>query len=467
MILLLEAAAADAPDRAAVVTSPRASTYRDLLRDARCVAGALRRRGVTRFAMAEPDAAWVIRLLAGAALAGAEPCQFQPDTPAAELAAQAAALGHTVVVSRREDLPGAAEAEHLEVIPPQELVHPALAADGARVSAAFAAEQVQPIMIRTTGTTGLPKAARHDWRVLTQTVAGMRPAPGQRWLLAYGLHQFAGIQVLLHVVASQATLVAPFPRQPKDGLDAIVRDGVTCVSATPTFWRFLLTEARSRHVELPPLEQITLGGEASSADLLEELGRRFPSARVSQVYASTEFGSITSVRDGLPGIAVDALFSEVNPASNVRVTDGQLWVRAAAGMLGYADQAGPAAAPGAWRPTGDLVEIVDGRVLFRGRTSEVINVGGVNVHPLPVEDRIAALDSVAAARVFGRPSKLTGSIVAAEIVPTAGATADLERIRVEVKDAVGDLPKAWQPRHLSFVESIETRGGKTVRGTTR
>ena len=45
----------------------------------------------------------------------------------------------------------------------------------------------------------------------------MKPTGEQRWLLAYGPHQFAGVQVLLHVLACQATLVAPFPRQPKDG----------------------------------------------------------------------------------------------------------------------------------------------------------------------------------------------------------------------------------------------------------
>ncbi len=298
-------------------------------------------------------------------------------------------------------------------------------------------------------------------------MAGIQRAGDQRWLLAYGLHQFAGIQMVLHVTASQATLVAPFPRQPKDGLDALLTDGVTCVSSTPTFWRFLLTEARSRRVTLPPLEQVTLGGEASPPDLLDELRRTFPGARISQVYASTELGSITSVRDGLPGIAVEDLFGDTNPTSNVRVTDGELWVRAAAGMLGYAGQADAAAVPGEWRQTGDLVEIVEGRVLFRGRRSEVINVGGVKVHPLPVEERIAALDSVAAARVYGRPSKLTGFIVAAEIVPAGGAATDVERIRLEVKETVSDLPKAWQPRHLSFVEAIETKGGKTVRGTSR
>ncbi len=325
----------------------------------------------------------------------------------------------------------------------------------------------QRVMIRTTGTTGRPKAARHDWRVLAQTGAGLRPAPGRRWLLAYGPHQFAGIQVLLHVVASRATLVAPFPRRPKDCVDALVRDGVTCVSATPTFWRFLLAEARSRKVELPRLEQVTLGGEPSPADLLEELGSTFPGARVSQVYASTEFGSITSVKDGLPGIAVGALCGGSNPTSNVRVVDGELWVRPGAGMLGYAGGAADEPSPpaGEWRPTGDLVEIVGGRVLFRGRTSEVINVGGVKVHPLPVEDRITALDSVEGARVFGRPNPLTGAIVAVDIVPVGGpVAADVEKIRDEVTAAVADLPRAWHPRRIAVVEAIETRGGKTFRG---
>jgi acyl-coenzyme A synthetase/AMP-(fatty) acid ligase len=211
---------------------------------------------------------------------------------------------------------------------------------------------------------------------------------------------------------------------------------------------------------------VTLGGEASPADLLAELRATFPGARVSQVYASTEFGSITSVRDGLPGIAIDALFGESNPMSNVRVQDGELWVRAGAGMLGYADE--PTDDPslaGSWCPTGDLVEIVDGRVLFRGRTSDVINVGGVKVPPLPVENRITALEGVAMARVFGRPSPLTGSIVAVDIVPVDGpANADAEKIRKLIKVAVADLPRAWHPRSVTLVEAIETRGGKTVRG---
>jgi acyl-CoA synthetase (AMP-forming)/AMP-acid ligase II len=239
------------------------------------------------------------------------------------------------------------------------------------------------------------------------------------------------------------------------------------VSATPTFWRFLLAEAKSRKVQLPPLEQITLGGEASAGNLLDDIKALFPGARISQVYASTELGSVTSVRDGRPGLAVAALFSDSNPDSNLQVKDGELLVRPSAGMLGYADDTDQDPdADGGWLRTGDLVEIVGDRVHFRGRKSDVINVGGVKVDPLPVEDRITALDGVALARVFGRPNKLTGSIVAAEIVPADGLTeGDLDKIKLAVREAVADLPRAWHPRSVTFVDDIEVRGGKTVRGT--
>lgn len=453
MIDLLRRAADAAPLQTAVVTPEGSASYGELLEEAGRVGATLRGRDIGRFAVVEPDATWVIRLLAGAALVGSEPCQYQPDIDAAEFERQADALGHSVVVTRRDDL-----GEGRTVVRPGQLTEGDAAAVGEQ-------GEEQPLMIRTTGTTGPPKAARHDWRILGRTVRNRTPRPEQRWLLAYGPQQFAGIQVLLHVMASQATLIAPFPRQPRDGLDALLGEGVTCMSATPTYFRFLLAEARSRGAELPPLEQLTMGGEAIPPDLLDRVRQAFPDAKISQVYASTEFGSVMSVRDGEAGFSVDALYSESNPEAKVRIIDGALWVRADAGMLGYAgdeDSEGPGADAEGWRPTGDLVEIVGDRALFRGRDSEVINVGGVKVDPLPVENRIAGLSGVAVARVFGRSNPMTGAIVAAEIVP-AGEP-DEKSLRLEIKEALSDLPPAWHPRSVKFVDTVEMREAKTVRG---
>ena len=69
-----------------------------------------------------------------------------------------------------------------------------------------------------------------------------------------------------------------------------------------------------------------------SADHETGLRAALPDARISQVYASTEFGSIASVGDGRPGLSVASLWSEDNPDGLLRVVDGQLWVRSGTGM---------------------------------------------------------------------------------------------------------------------------------------
>src|SRR5205085_6113656 len=94
-----------------------------------------------------------------------------------------------------------------------------------------------PVLLRTTGTAGRPKAARDDWSRLLAGVHTSESLAASRWLLAYNLNQFAGLQILLYTLANRATLVVPTSNQPRDALAAIASHGVTHVSATPTFWR--------------------------------------------------------------------------------------------------------------------------------------------------------------------------------------------------------------------------------------
>lgn len=300
---------------------------------------------------------------------------------------------------------------------------------------------------------------RHDWGRLVRSVDRVREGDAQRWLLAYGLHQFAGLQVLLHVLAAQATLVAPAPRRPREGLAAMRELGVTHASATPTYWRFLLAEMRSDGGPVPALRQVTAGGEAVPGPLLSQLGKTFPGAGVSQVYASSEFGSTGSMKDGRPGLSTDVLGRGDDAPVDMRIVDGELWIRSAGGMLGYFGE--PPVEDGAWRPTGDLVEVVGDRVEFRGRVSEIINVGGVKVHPLPIEDRVGAVVGVDVARVWGRPNTLTGAIVAVEVVAAPGA--DHDRLAAEIRSACADLPAAARPRSIKFVSEIATLGSKILR----
>jgi acyl-CoA synthetase (AMP-forming)/AMP-acid ligase II len=445
---LIERAARLDDKRPAIITNDREVTYPQLLRDARSVAAALPARDVRRFAVVDFDAITVLALLAGASAAGAEACVYPPtDDPgvAAELLER---FDHDTVVSARADLPAGRT-----ILTPDELLH----GDDAPNVVDVPAER--PLLILTTGTTGAPKGVRHDWSRLLRPFRHVAPATRQRWLLAYGLHQFGGLQLILQTLAAGATLVAPVPRRPQSGLAALRALGVTHASATPTYWRFLLAELAASNEPAPVLEQVTLGGEAVPGTLLAELRRVFPAARISQIYAANESGSVRSVRDERNGLPLSALDDGPDADVALKIVGDELWVRSRIGMLGYYGD-DPVDAD-AWRPTGDLVEVVDGRVYFRGRRSEIINVGGTKVHPLPIEERISGVPGVRVVRVYGRRNALTGSIVAAEVV--ADERADREALADRIRAACAHLPDAARPRSIRFVDVIETAGDKVAR----
>lgn len=447
MIELLRTAAAADGAVAAVVTDVRSWSYAQLLDLAERCATGLRAAGIARFAVVSNDVAVVAALLAAASLVGTEACVYAPDAAFDEVRRQAGTFGHDVVITTRDDLAGAAPT----VLGAEQL--PRAGAAGERPPAG------RPLLVLTTGTTGAPRGVRHDWSRQLERARNARSGTGQVWLLTYGPQQFAGLQVLIHVFSSGATLVAPAVRRPQTVLDAIHANGVDHISATPTFWRFLLAELRADTRPLPHLEQITLGGEAAPASLLEELAATFPSARISHVYAGSEFGSTGSVRDGRGGLPAALLERSGEHGADLKIVDGELWVRSAAAMLGYHGE--PDLPAGDWWPTGDLVEVVGDRILFRGRRSEVINVGGAKVHPLPVEERVMTVAGVKAARAYGRPNPLVGAVVAVDVVPAGDIEAGA--LEAAIRAACAELPRPWQPRSIRMVEELTLRGGKVVR----
>ena len=238
------------------------------------------------------------------------------------------------------------------------------------------------------------------------------------------------------------------------------RHGVTHASATPTYWRFLLAEMRADGGPVPALEQITLGGEAVPDLLLETIASNFPDAAVTQVYGATEFGTM-AVRDRRPAYPWPCSTVPRTLTSGTRSSTGELWVSSRVGMLGLLRR-GDGSEPDGWRASGDLVSIDGDRIIFRGRNSDIINVGGVKVHPLPIEQRISAVPGVRMARVYGRKSPVTGSIVAVEVMVEADA--DHDEVEAAVRASCGDLVPAARPRRIRIVDEITTSGHKIVRG---
>jgi acyl-CoA synthetase (AMP-forming)/AMP-acid ligase II len=444
LIDLVRSSAARDPARPVVVTTERSTTVGELLQRAETVAARLAELAPRRLACLIDDTADLLAVLCGAAEAGVEICICPTDRDQATIDALLVALGKPAVATD-----GARQLGSAAILPVAELVA------ATQTVAPPAAADDPGLLVLTTGTTGAPKPTRQRWSRLLGGV--VETTPGAVWLLTYNVSQFAGLQMLLHTLVNDATIVVPVTRQPIDAAEAINRHHVTHVSATPTFWRLLLVNAAAGGPPLP-LEQITLGGEVVPGELLDRLHDAFPSARITHVYAGTEFGSTIAVSDRRPGLPAALLERTDQSRPQVRVVDGELQVRSTVGMVGYL---GESDLDSEWIPTGDLVERTADRLVFTGRINERINVGGTKVSPHLIEAVVHAVPGVAMAAAYGRPNPITGAIVAVDVVPVEGV--DTDALKTAIGAACQSLPPAFRPRLVKFVAELAQRGGKVTR----
>ena len=319
------------------------------------------------------------------------------------------------------------------------------------------------VMLMTSGTTGTPKVALH---VLNRLLGRIRQSPtaakDERWLLTYHPASFAGMQVLLTAMASRTPLIATSRQTATLLTEAALRHLPTHISATPTFWRSFLLALGPRCRELP-LRQITLGGEAVDQRNLDELRAAFSAARVSHIYASTEAGALFAVKDGRAGFPARWLAEGIEGVQ-LRIRDEVLEVLSPRAMCSYlAAASGKNTAEDGWIVTGDLVEVVEDRVLFRGRLDDLINVGGAKVLPELVESALLKMSFIREARVYGIRNPLTGALVAADIVLEESKAEDEARREI-VQHLSAAMESYKVPRIMNFVSTIPTNAvGKKTR----
>jgi len=117
------------------------------------------------------------------------------------------------------------------------------------------------------------------------------------------------------------------------------------------------------------------------------------------------------------------------PGAGAAGADGEIQLRGPQVFTGYwGDPAGTAAAFTAdgWFRTGDIgaVEEASGHLVIRGRITELIISGGLNVYPREVESVLQSHPAVAEAAVAAVPHPRWGEQVTAWVVPRPGAALD-------------------------------------------
>jgi acyl-coenzyme A synthetase/AMP-(fatty) acid ligase len=317
------------------------------------------------------------------------------------------------------------------------------------------------VVLFTSGTTGLPKAALHTWESLAGRVRRRPELEGSCWMLTYHPAAFAGVQVFLHALLNTSARLILGEGSPAAMAAVASRASVTHVSATPTFFRLLLATSSPADLGTLSPRQITLGGEVVDQAVLDALRKRFPAAQITHIYASTEMGACFAVHDGRVGFPASYLD---NKALGVvlGIVDGELCIRSPRSMQGYLD--GSTVQPAAEVfVTGDLVEQCGDRILFRGRRGERLSVGGSKVDPREVEDAVLEVHGVVSVRVSGMPSSVAGQLVRAEVVLETGA--DPAAMRAAILGHCRARLRSFKvPRQLEFVEYLDqTASGKLAR----
>jgi len=323
-------------------------------------------------------------------------------------------------------------------------------------------------ILLTSGTTGTPKLVLHT----LDSLGGALPTRASSgaamiWSTFYDIRRYGGLQIYLRAVLSGSPLVLSSAGEPTlQFLARAAAAGVTHISGTPSHWRRALMSGDA--AVLKP-QYVRSSGEVADQALLDNLRAAYPSARIAHAFASTEAGVAFDVNDGRAGFP-RALVDNPSGEISLKVVDHTLRIRSGRNAARYLGNVPSLlVSEDGYVDTGDMVELVEGRYYFRGRTGGVINVGGLKVYPEEVESILNADPRVRMSLVRARRNPITGAVVVAEVVlanPSSNAPADApELIKSELLDACRRALAAHKvPAMLRFVPALEfTAAGKLVR----
>ena len=304
-------------------------------------------------------------------------------------------------------------------------------------------EANQLIQLHTSGTTGEPKIVYQTFKNMVRNIKVSKNRTDDVWGLFYHPSRMAGYQVLFQALLNKNTLVNMFRYEYKDIQDRLVRFGVTHISATPTLYKMIVSD----DMVFDKIRQITFGGESSTERLQQSIQKYFPNARIKNIYASTEVGSLFA-SDG-------ELFKLPNNHDLIKIENGKLFVHK--GLVGNSESV---QFKGDWFDTGDLIEMVtDTHFKILGRDSNIVKVAGYNVNLESVEMKIQRLDSIKMCKVYSEESSVLGNILCCEVV--LYNELNLKDLKSKFREI---LEKYEIPSKIRFVNSIEiNENGKVKR----
>lgn len=451
------------PDKLAVVHGVNQFTYRQFYERCRCLADAIRRRGIgprETVAIMAPNIPPLLEAHYGVPMAGAVLNALNYHLDARSIAFILAHGEAKLLIADREFCPIIAAALK-ELDRPIPLVEIDDGVSGASLGGteyeAFLREgdpaaswdrppdEWEPIALNyTSGTTGNPKGVIYHHRgaflnaISNAIIFGLDNASVYLWTLP--MFHCNGWTFTWAVTAIAGTHVCLRRVDPASIFSAIAEHRVTHLCGAPIVLNLLVHASAQTKRRFDHVVEVATGGAAPPAAIIEGMERM--GFRVTHLYGLTEsFGpsTVCAWQDAWAGLPMQeraermARQGVVNlTLSGQRVVDpqtmtdvpadgstlGELVLRGNTLMRGYFKNpaATEAAFEGGWFHTGDLaVQHSDGYIEIKDRSKDIIIVGGDNLSSLEVEDVLYRHPQILEAAVVAKPDPVWGEIPCAFI----------------------------------------------------
>ncbi len=324
------------------------------------------------------------------------------------------------------------------------------------------------ILMFTSGTTSLPKGVMLTYgdfsAYVTANVELADGTPRGTALLCAPLYHIAGATNMMTTLWTGRRLVVMPQFDARAWLDLVERERVTHAFVVPTMLKHILDQLDLARRDLSSLEVLAYGGAPMPFPVIRRAIERLPrGVGFVNAFGQTETTSTLTVLgpedhrlDGGPD-AVERTLRRLRsigrplPDVEVRIVGddggelaadqvGEIHVRTARAMKGYAGATDSPFTPEGWLPTRDLGWVdADGYLYVAGRKDDMIIRGGENIAPAEVEAVLGAHPAVDEVAVVGLPDVEWGQRVGAFVVLRAG-----ERVTAE------DLGEFCRQRLASF-----------------
>ncbi len=265
------------------------------------------------------------------------------------------------------------------------------------------------LVLFSSGTSGEPKAAVHDFTKLLEKFKLKRKSLVTINFLLFD--HWGGLNTMFHILSNAGTLVITYDRSPDAICKLIEKNKVELLPASPSFLNLFLLSNSHKKYKLNSLKIISYGTEPMPKTTLEKLTHLFPNVTFQQTYGLIELGVMRTKSE-----SNGSLWLKIGGEGyQYRIRNKLLEIKAESAMLGYLNANSPFTKDG-WYQTGDKVETKGEYIRIIGRKSEVINVGGDKVYPQEVENILLQMKNIADVTVYGEYNAILGNIVCCNIL---------------------------------------------------